>query len=144
LLSERLQALIDVGVIERRPGLHGPDGSNSLPFGPAPKGILMLTADGHFTILALSSHLPMIASNDRMSQISDQDKAITQGSVGAFGSFKIDEARDILEEHVDGSTFPSGNGQTQSPVLKLISADERSWTESAGVAKTKLIFKRAS
>jgi hypothetical protein len=45
---------------------------------------------------------------------------------------------------VDGSTFPNGSDQTRNPVLKLIYADELSWTESAGVAKTKLIFKRAS
>jgi hypothetical protein len=81
--------------------------------------------------------------NDRMSQTSDEP-AIAQGSLAAFGSFKVDDFRGMLDEHVDASTFPDEIGKIQSPLLKLISADELSWTDCMGAATIKLIFKRMS
>jgi len=119
------------------------DGSRSFPFGAAPKGILILTEDGHFAIINVSSHLPSVVLNDRMGQTSSES-AIAQGSLAAFGSFKVDDFRDMLDEHIDASTFPDEIGKNQSPLLKLISADELSWTDSVGAARIKLIFKRMS
>jgi hypothetical protein len=119
------------------------DGSRSFPFGATPKGILILTGGGHFALINVSSDRPSVVSNDRMTPTNDE-QAITQVSLAAFGSFKVDEVLDVLEEHVDASTSPNESGKIQNPLLRLISADELSWTDSTGAATTKLIFKRVT
>jgi hypothetical protein len=42
-----------------------PDGSKAEPFGNNPKGIIIFTADGHFTLLQSRADVPKLAENDR-------------------------------------------------------------------------------
>src|SRR6478752_7123085 len=56
------------------------DGSKSLPFGEAPKGILIFTPDGHFAQIHIASDVPKIASNNRLTGTPEEYKAINQRS----------------------------------------------------------------
>ena len=42
------------------------DGKKTFPFGERPKGMLIFTADGHFSQVHVSGDLPKIASNNRL------------------------------------------------------------------------------
>src|SRR6185436_21094688 len=62
------------------------DGKKTLPFGDKPKGQIIFTADGHFSQVHVSSGLPRIASNNRLSGTDADNKAIVQGTLALFGT----------------------------------------------------------
>ena len=122
------------------------DGSKMLPFGPNPKGILVLDANGHYVSLNVSSSLPKVASNNRMTETSDENKAITQGSLASYGTYTVNEAEKMVVLHLDASTFPNWAGTEQKRPIKSVSADELVYTNPApttGAGATILTFKRA-
>ena len=51
--------------------VKAPDGKISYPFGEKPKGILVFTADGHFTQIHVAGDVPKIASNNRLTGTSE-------------------------------------------------------------------------
>src|SRR6185503_7618377 len=57
------------------------DGKKTLPFGDKPKGQIIFTADGHFSQVHVTSGLPRIASNNRLSGTDADNKAIVQGTL---------------------------------------------------------------
>src|ERR1700716_3965292 len=55
------------------------DGKKNFPFGERPKGMLIFTADGHFSQVHVSGDLPRIASNNRLSGTDADNRAIGPG-----------------------------------------------------------------
>src|SRR5258707_15230712 len=79
------------------------DGRNTLPFGDKPKGMLIFTADGHFSQVHVSGDLPRIASNNRLSGSPEDNRAIVHGSLALFGTYSVDEAKKRLTFKIEGS-----------------------------------------
>jgi hypothetical protein len=122
------------------------DGTKFLPFGPNPKGAMVIDATGHFINLNATSSLPKIASNNRNTETAEENKAITQGSLASFGTYTVNEAEKILILHVEASTFPNWVGQDLRRPINAISANEFTYTNAApttGAGSTKLVYKRA-
>jgi len=67
------------------------DGKKTLPFGDKPKGMLIFTADGHFSQVHVAGDLPKIASNNRLAGTDADNKAIVHGSLSLFGTYAVDE-----------------------------------------------------
>jgi hypothetical protein len=104
-----------------------PDGTKFLPFGPNPKGIMVLDAAGNYVGLNASSSLPKVASNNRNTATADENKAITQGTLASFGTYTVNEA-------------------DQMRPIKSISPDELSYANPApttGAGVTILTYKRS-
>src|ERR1700733_11072520 len=57
------------------------DGKKSLPFGDKPKGMIIFTADGHFSQVHVAGGLPKIASNNRLAGTAEDNKAIVAGTL---------------------------------------------------------------
>src|SRR3954468_17661764 len=55
------------------------DGRKALPFGDKPKGMLIFTADGHFSQIHVAGDLPRIASNNRLAGSPEDNRAIVHG-----------------------------------------------------------------
>jgi len=53
----------------------GEGADQTLPYGPNPKGTMMVDANGRFSITVLRSDLPKLASNNRMTGTADENKA---------------------------------------------------------------------
>jgi hypothetical protein len=122
------------------------DGSKLLPFGPNPKGMLVMDVKGNYISLNISSSLPAVASNNRMSETADENKAITQGSLASYGTYTVDEAEKMVVLHLDGSTFPNWAGTEQKRPIKSISGGELVYVNPApttGAGATLLTYKRA-
>jgi hypothetical protein len=122
------------------------DGSKLMPFGPNPKGILVMDGNGQYVSLNVSSGLPKVASNNRMTETADENKAITQGSLASYGTYTVNEAEKTVILHLDGSTFPNWAGTEQKRPIKSISADDLIYINPApttGAGATVLTFKRA-
>src|SRR3954451_22650025 len=68
------------------------DGSKGEPFGANPKGIIIFTADGHFSLLQMRAELPKIAANDRGKATPEEAAAIVGGSIAYYGTYTVSEA----------------------------------------------------
>jgi hypothetical protein len=100
------------------------DGRKTLPFGDKPKGMLIFTADGHFSQVHVAGDLPRIASNNRLSGSPEDNRAIVHGSLALFGTYSVDEAKKTLTFKIEGSTFPNQQGTSQTRTIDLLNADE--------------------
>jgi hypothetical protein len=96
--------------------------------------------------LNASSSLPKVASNNRMTETADENKAITQGTLASYGTYTVNESEKMVVLHLDASTFPNWAGTDQKRPIKSISADELSYVNPApttGAGATILTYKRA-
>ena len=100
------------------------DGKKTFPFGEKPKGMLIFTADGHFSQVHVSGDLPKIASNNRLAGTDADNKAIVHGSLALFGTYSVDEDKKTLTFKIEGSTFPNQAGSSQTRTIDLLTADE--------------------
>jgi hypothetical protein len=122
----------------------GEGASQTLPYGPNPKGTMMVDASGRFSITVLRSDLPKFASNNRMTGTSAENTAIVQGSIAYFGTYTIDEATHVITVNVEGSTFPNFDGGMQTRVLSF-DGDEVTYlnpTPSMGGGTAKVTYRR--
>ena len=112
-------------------------------FGPNPIGTLMFGSDGRYALVFLRRDLPKVASNNRASQTSEEGQAIAQGSIGHFGTYRVDASDKSLVFRIEGSTFPNWIGAEQRRPFSL-SGDELTYTSpgSTGVA-TQVVVRRA-
>ena len=97
----------------------GEGANQTLPYGPNPKGTMMVDANGRFSITVVRSDLPKFASGNRMSGTPEENKAVVQGTIAYFGTYSIDEATHVLTVNVEGSTFPNFTGGTQTRILSF-------------------------
>jgi len=100
------------------------DGKRNFPFGERPKGMLIFTADGHFSQVHVSGDLPRIASNNRLAGTDADNRAIVHGTLAQFGTYTVDEGKKMLTYHISASTFPNQSGVTQTRTIDLLTADE--------------------
>jgi hypothetical protein len=100
------------------------DGKKTLPFGDQPKGMLIFTADGHFSQVHVAGDLPRIASNNRLVGTAEDNKAIVHGSLALFGTYTVDEEKKTLTFKIEGSTFPNLAGVAQTRTIDVLSDDE--------------------
>ena len=104
--------------------ITGADGRKTLPFGDKPKGMLIFTADGHFSQVHVAGDLPKIASNNRLAGTAEDNKAIVHGSLALFGTYTVDEDKKALTFQIEASTFPNLQGVAQTRTIDLLTADE--------------------
>src|SRR3954447_7120551 len=117
----------------------GEGADQTLPYGPNPKGTMMVDANGRFSITVVRSDLPKFASGNRMTGTPDENAAVMRGCISYFGTCTIDETTGVITVHVEGSTFPNFDGGTQTRVLSF-SGDEMTYlnpTPSNGGATAK-------
>jgi hypothetical protein len=101
-----------------------PDGTKSLPFGEKPNGILIFTDDGRFVQVHVASGLPKVAANNRTAGTDDENKAIVGGSIALFGTYAVDEDKELVTFTVKASTFPNWDGAVQPRKIVLLNANE--------------------
>jgi Lipocalin-like domain len=100
------------------------DGKKNFPFGERPKGMLIFTADGHFSQVHISGDLPKIASNNRLAGTDADNRAIVHGTLSLFGTYTVDEGKRTLTFNITASTFPNAAGSSQTRTIDLLTADE--------------------
>ena len=123
----------------------GDGAKQSMPYGPNPKGTMMVDANGRFSITVVRSDLPRFASDNRMTGTPEENMAIVQGCIAYFGTYSIDEATHVITVNVEGSTFPNFDGGTQTRILSF-SGDEMMYlnpTPSMGGGTAKVTYRRA-
>ncbi len=104
------------------------DGKKIEPFGSKPRGYMILTPDGRFSIILLRASLPKFASNNRVTGTAEENQAVVQGSLAHYGSYAVaNEKEHTVNLRNEGSTFPNWDGQDQKRVW-TVKGDELSVT----------------
>src|ERR1700675_3152219 len=101
-----------------------PDGKKSFPFGEAPKGILIFTADGRFAQIHVAGDRPKIASNNRLTATPEEYAAIMRSSLSVFGTYTVDEAKKTVTYNIVSAAFPNWDGEAQTRVIDKLTTEE--------------------
>lgn len=120
-----------------------PAGKTVLPFGPNPRAMLILTEDGHYTLVVMRESLPKFASNNRTVATAEENQAVVAGSLGHFGKYTVDENDRSITFHVDSATFANWDKLPQKRSLAL-NGDQLSYKVAAasGGGTAEVVWKR--
>lgn len=119
-------------------------GSNE-PYGPTPRGMLVLDPSGNFSIIILRDSIPKFASNNRTAGTDAENKAVVQSSIAFFGTYSLNEKAQTLEMTTVAGTYPNADGTKGSRPM-TVSADQLTLTSlapSGGGGATVQVWKRA-
>jgi hypothetical protein len=120
------------------------DGKKIDVFGTNPRGSMILTPDGRFSIIIMRASLPKFASNNRIKGTTEEYQAIVQGSVAYFGSYKVaNEQNKTVSLKIEGCTFPNWDGEDQARVMEVTGDEMKLTNPTAAVGgKNYLIWKK--
>ena len=122
-----------------------PDGTKREIFGPSPKGVLILAANGQYTQIIVRSDVPKFKVNNRLQGTPEENTAAVLGTVAHFGAWSVDEASKTLTRRVDGSLFPNQAGVVQRTSVVLTADALKVSNPSPGSGGTsEQVFKRAN
>jgi hypothetical protein len=108
----------------------GPDGSKRQPFGPNPKGLLILDASGHYTQIYVRPDVPKFKANNRLEGTAEENKAAVHGTSAQFGAWSVDEGNKTLNRRIEGSVFPNQReAETKNPFT--LAGDDLKMTATA-------------
>ena len=111
--------------------------------GPNPRAMLILTEDGHYTLVVMRESLPKFASNNRTVATAEENQAVVAGSLGHFGKYTVDENDRSITFHVDSATFANWDKLPQKRSLAL-NGDQLSYKVAAasGGGTAEVVWKR--
>ncbi len=113
-------------------------------FGDKPRGSLILSADGHYSIVLARATMAKIAGGARTKGSPDENKAVVEGSIAHAGTFTIDDKGKAITFNIATSTFPNWDGTAQKRALK-VSGDTLTYTVTApsdGSKPNDVVWKR--
>lgn len=122
------------------------DGSKAEPFGADPKGIIIFTADGYFSLLQSRPDLPKIAANDRAKATPEEATAVVAGSIAYYGTYSINETEKTIAVKIEQSTYANlMGGPEQKRIITSLTADDLKFTNPRTPAGVTLLtaWKRA-
>jgi lipocalin-like protein len=100
------------------------DGVKTDQFGPTPKGMLTLDADGHFMLTIIGPNLPKFVSGNRATGTPEEDKAVVSKSIAMIGTYSVNSSDKTLTFRVESATFPNWNGTEQKRSIVTAGKDE--------------------
>jgi hypothetical protein len=87
--------------------------------GKDPRGRLRLDPDGIFTCQIMAKDLPKFKSNNRENGTAEENHAVMKGSISYYGTYKVNEAEQVLDMVIDACTFPNFDGVRQQRPFTL-------------------------
>jgi hypothetical protein len=96
-----------------------PDGRRTHDYGTAPKGLLMIDGDGHYSLQIYDSARPKFASGKKDKGTPAEYEAAIMGNSVHFGMISIDAKAATMTLTMQGSTYPNQEGSVQKRVYEL-------------------------
>ncbi len=101
------------------------DGKKGEPFGPSPKGVIIFSSDGHFSLFQSRAEIPKIAANDRAKATAEEAQDIVASSIAYYGTYTVDEATKVMTVNLAASTYANVAAiPNQKRTITLLTADE--------------------
>jgi Lipocalin-like domain len=95
-------------------------------YGTAPHGLVIFTADGHYTINIFGDVRTKFAGKNREKGTFDEYRSAQLTSSCSFGTYSVDTGTHKLTLHTDRSTYPNGDDTTVVRDYEL-NGDTLSW-----------------
>jgi len=114
-------------------------------YGEKPRGQMILTPDGRYSIVITRAEMPKIASGARTKATAEENKAVVDGSIAHSGRYTIEDGGRAITFHIETSTFPNWNGTSQKRPFS-VKGDQLTYTvatPSAGGAPNDVVWRRA-
>lgn len=89
------------------------DGTRTHDYGDAPKGMLQIDRQGHYSLFIFDNARPKFANQNKGQGTPEEMRAAVVGSSSHYGTVSMDPAKGTLTFHIEGSTFPNWEGTTQ-------------------------------
>jgi len=81
------------------------DGKKGEPFGSSPKGVIIFTDDGRFSLFQSRAEIPTIAANDRTKATPEEAQSIVASTIAYYGTYSIDETTKVMVVNLAASTY---------------------------------------
>ena len=120
-------------------------GEKSRSFGENPRGLFIFAPNGRYSLQIFRADLPKFASNNRLTGTPEENKAVVQGTLAHFGTYKVDEKAGSFTIKPEGSSYPNWTGVEQPARTCEISGDNLKSVNpspSTGSSVSYLMFKR--
>jgi hypothetical protein len=95
------------------------DGKRVDSLGANPRGRLRLNADGTFTCQIMRLGLPKFKSNNREKGTAEENKAVVQGTISYYGTYKVNVPEQFLAMHIEACSYPNFDGVEQKRPFTL-------------------------
>lgn len=105
--------------------LHA-DGTRGRDYGAAPKGLLLIDAQGRYSLQIFKAERPRFASGDKLTGTAAEFEAAVAGSSTHFGTVSVDPGGGTLTFRIENASFPNWEGTTQKRSYRL-EGDELSY-----------------
>ncbi len=101
------------------------DGRRGEPFGASPKGIIVFTPDGHFSLFQSAAEIPRLAANDRARATPEEAMTVIRNSIAYYGTYTVNESARELSLTLQGSTYANllGGGPQRRIITTLTPTD---------------------
>ena len=109
-----------------------PDGSKLSQFGANPKGINVFDANGRFFVMVASADNSKIAARERNETNSEEVGGLIVESIAYYGTYTVNEVN-VINLHLDASTFPNQIGTDQKRTITSLTADELTYSSSGAM-----------
>ena len=123
------------------------DGTHVPAFGPNPEGLLIFTADGHYSLQIFRNTRPAFASKDRLTGTADENKAAVQGMISHIGTYAVDEAGKTFTFRIEASSFPNWDATSQKRPITAITDEVLTYNNptptTSGYVRAELAWKKA-
>src|SRR3954467_9202915 len=101
------------------------EGNKGEPFGPSPKGVIIFSSDGHFSLFQSRPEIPLIAANDRAKATPEEALGIVASSIAYYGTYAIDEKAGVMSVNLATSTYANLAAiPNQKRTITLLTPDE--------------------
>jgi hypothetical protein len=101
------------------------DGQKGEPFGSSPKGVIIFSSDGHFSLFQSRAEIPKIAANDRAKATPEEAQSIVASSIAYYGTYSIDENTKAMLVNLAASTYANVAAiPNQKRTITLLTSDE--------------------
>jgi hypothetical protein len=102
------------------------DGTQARDYGAAPKGLLLIDAEGRYSLQIFKSERLRFGSGDKVAGTEAEYKAAVLGSSTHFGSISVDASAGTLTFKIEAASFPNWEGGAQTRRFEL-KGDELSY-----------------
>ena len=116
-------------------------GKRSPTFGPNPRGQLIFTPNGRYSLTLMSAKLPKFASGSRTKGTAEENNAVVTGSISHFGKYTVDDKSFTF--NVEAASYPNWDGIPQKRPMQ-ISGNQLTYQVAAASAggTAEVIWKR--
>jgi hypothetical protein len=107
-----------------------PDGTRASDYGDNPHGLVIFTADGHYSVQIYRADRLKFSSGDKVKGTAEEYKEASLSTSVHFGRYSMDPVKHTITFYIDRSSFPNQDDTTQVRPYEM-NRDELSWKVAA-------------